>query len=112
MTPIHQLLSRIRWDKEFGRGDFTLGYLDRVTTEIRIMPLWEVQWTEGEPRNFQIVDAKGQTHRIPFHRVREVYKNGRLIWERPKQTATVPQSKMRCVRSPARSRWLRPRPLR
>jgi hypothetical protein len=29
MTPIHDLLSRIRHDKEFGRGRFEIGYWDR-----------------------------------------------------------------------------------
>ena len=29
MTPIHELLNRIRWDEEFGRGRFELGYYDR-----------------------------------------------------------------------------------
>ncbi len=34
MIPIQQLLSRIQWDQEFGRGEFVLGYYDRVLEEI------------------------------------------------------------------------------
>ncbi|MFN6960799.1 MAG: DUF504 domain-containing protein, partial [Rhodocyclaceae bacterium] len=30
MQPIHELLSRIRWDAEFGQGEFVIGYWDRV----------------------------------------------------------------------------------
>jgi len=29
MTPIHELLARIRHDPEFGRGQFEIGYFDR-----------------------------------------------------------------------------------
>ena len=29
-----------------------------------------------------IGDAEGQAHRVPFHRVREVYKDGQRIWHR------------------------------
>ena len=38
MIPIHQLLSRIRWDPEFGRGTFDLGYFDRVEERVVIVP--------------------------------------------------------------------------
>lgn len=30
MIPIHDLLSRIQWDREFGRDAFVLGYYDRI----------------------------------------------------------------------------------
>ena len=30
MIPIHELLSRIRWDAEFARGRYVIGYWDRV----------------------------------------------------------------------------------
>ncbi len=30
MIPIHELLSRIRWDPEFAKGNFELGYYDRA----------------------------------------------------------------------------------
>jgi uncharacterized protein (UPF0248 family) len=29
------------------------------------------------------VDPDGGSHRVPFHRVREVYKDGHRIWHRP-----------------------------
>ena len=34
MIPIHHLLSRIRWDPDFGRGEFVLGYYDRILEEV------------------------------------------------------------------------------
>ena len=29
LIPIHELLSRIRWDPEFGRGRLEIGFFDR-----------------------------------------------------------------------------------
>lgn len=34
MTPIHELLNRIRWDKEFGQGRFEVGYHDRHADQL------------------------------------------------------------------------------
>jgi hypothetical protein len=39
MIPIHKLLSRIRWDAEFGGADFKIGYYDRVEDDIVIVPM-------------------------------------------------------------------------
>lgn len=30
MQPIHEVLARIRWDAEFAKGRFVIGYWDRV----------------------------------------------------------------------------------
>ncbi len=30
MIPIHELLNRICWDREFGKGIFEIGYYDRM----------------------------------------------------------------------------------
>ena len=38
---------------------------------------------EGQRHVFQIADESGQFRRIPLHRVREVLKDGQLIWRRP-----------------------------
>ena len=83
MIPIHQLLSRIRWDPEFGRGTFDLGYFDRVADQVIIVPLRQVELLEYDRHAFSLTDAEGEVHRVPFHRVREVYKNGQRIWRRP-----------------------------
>ena len=82
MTPIHELLNRIRWDPEFGRGNFELGYFDRIESRIIVVPFLEVDFPEDDPHAFRLGDAEGQAHRVPFHRVREVYKDGQRIWHR------------------------------
>jgi hypothetical protein len=44
MTPIHELLSRIRWDKEFGRGQFEIGYYDRLEDAVHRVTLQGVTY--------------------------------------------------------------------
>ena len=82
MIPIHQLLNRIRWDAEFGKGSFQLGYYDRAENQIILVPFEEVAFPPESPETFQLTDSEGQVHRVPFHRVREVYKNSQRIWHR------------------------------
>ena len=82
MVPIHELLNRIRWDPEFGRRTFELGYFDRVEGRIMVVPFREVAFPEDDPQSFQLVDTEGWRQRVPFHRVREIYKDGQLIWQR------------------------------
>ena len=85
MIPLQDLLNRIRWDKEFGRGRFDLGYYDRVEGKIITVPFQKVILTEGDHFAFHLIDQEGESISIPFHRVRQVYKDGRLIWERAKK---------------------------
>lgn len=82
MIPIHELLNKIRWDKDFGTGDFAIGYYDRIKEKIIMVPLREVHFDPTDHSVFQVVDDDGEAHRIPLHRVKEVYKNGELIWHR------------------------------
>lgn len=82
MIPIHELLNRIRWDPEFAKGNFELGYYDRAEDRIIRVPLKELIFPPESPQAFQLSDAEGQNHRIPFHRVREVYKDSQRIWRR------------------------------
>ena len=83
MQPIQELLSRIRWDRHFGRARFSIGYYDRVRDEILVVSFRQLHFPRDEHFVFELVDAEGQLHSIPFHRVRQVYRNGRLIWNRP-----------------------------
>ncbi|HJW24753.1 MAG TPA: DUF504 domain-containing protein [Rhodocyclaceae bacterium] len=82
MQPIHQLLARIRWDPEFSRSQFDIGYWDRGAREVVRVRLSEIAWDSGNPSFFDVVDGDGIEHSIPFHRVRKVWRNGVLIWNR------------------------------
>lgn len=85
MLPIRKLLSRIRWDKEFGQADFEIGYYDRVAGEILRVPLRDLVIEPEERESFLAQDENGVYQRIPLHRVREVYRNGECIWQRPER---------------------------
>lgn len=82
MIPLHELLSRIHWDPEFGRGEFKLGYHDRVSGELVYVPLSEVRQEAGSHFTFEVTDEEGAVHSVPYHRVKEVWKDGALIWQR------------------------------
>ena len=59
MIPIHELLSRIRWDKAFGQADFIIGYYDRVERRIIRVPLRELHFESGEHFSFDLIDHQG-----------------------------------------------------
>jgi len=81
MLPIHKLLSRLRWDPRFREGKFEIGYYDRLLNRILVVPLEAIRFSAAAPHVFELYD-NGAMHRIPFHRVRRVYRNGIVIWER------------------------------
>lgn len=82
MLPIQNILSRIRWDPRYRVGRFELGYFDRVARQVVTVPFTSVRFPAGIRHVFEITDEDGFCHRVPFHRVRCVYRDGRLIWER------------------------------
>lgn len=83
MIPIQDLLNRIRWDPEFGKSRFEIGYYDRVLKTIIRVPFNTLQFEPGDHFSFDLTDALGEVHSIPYHRVHEVYRDGHLIWNRP-----------------------------
>lgn len=82
MIPLHELLSRIQWDTGFGRGEFSIGYLDHARGELVHVPLKEVRHDPDSRFCFDVADEEGIVHSVPFHRVKEVWKDGALIWQR------------------------------
>lgn len=82
MVPIHDLLHRIQWDAEFGRGAFTIGYLDRKAGRIVRVPFSDVRLIKEALPVLEAVEEDGSVHTVPLHRVREVWRDDVLIWER------------------------------
>lgn len=82
MIPLHELLSRIQWDPEFGRGEFRIGYQDHVLGKLVYVPLSELHQTEESHFCFDVTGDEGIEHSVPYHRVKEVWKDGELIWQR------------------------------
>ena len=84
MISIHELLNRIRWDKDFGKGSLEIGYLDHVEGKIIRIPLRELHFEPGNSFSFDLQTREGVVITIPLHRIREVYKDGLPIWSREK----------------------------
>jgi len=82
MIPIHKLLSRIQWDKEFGQGFFEIGYYDRAMDEIIRIPYSAIIIVRDNRYSIRIMDDEGIIHSVPMHRIKEVYKDRELIWHR------------------------------
>jgi uncharacterized protein (UPF0248 family) len=82
VIPIHALLARIRWDPVFGNARFVLAYPDHTSDALIRVALEETLRDPDNPAFFDMVDEDGVTRGIPLHRVREVWRDGELIWKR------------------------------
>jgi len=82
VIPIQDLLNRIRWDPEFSRSEFAIGYYDRVRKSIVKVPFQRIDFAGGEHFSFDAVEDDGTVHTVPLHRVREVWRDSELIWRR------------------------------
>ena len=82
MKPLHELLHRIKWDAEFAKGTFALGYYDRVAHQERVVPFDSISIDPGSA-SFSLHEEEGIAAHIPLHRVRAVYRDGVIIWHRP-----------------------------
>jgi uncharacterized protein (UPF0248 family) len=81
MIPIQKLLSRILHDPEFGNADFSVGVYDRIKNKTIPFNLnnWELQNSGFSVK----LTHDNEELTIPCHRIRELYRNGELIWKRP-----------------------------
>jgi uncharacterized protein (UPF0248 family) len=88
VIPIQDLLNRIRWDPEFSKSEFAVGYDDHVAKRIVKVPFRRIHFAAGEHFSFDAVEDDGTVHTVPLHRVREVWRDGELIWRRGPQPST------------------------
>jgi len=82
MIPIHELLARIRWDSEFGRARFEIAYFDRRKKALVRLPFERIRMPEEHRFAFEALEGDGSVHSVPYHRVREVWRDGALVWSR------------------------------
>ena len=82
MIPIQALLSRILHDPEFGRGRWEIAYLDRQAPHLVRVALDDLHTQAHIGFVFEVVDSEGMTRSIPYHRVRQVWRDGKLMWSR------------------------------
>ena len=82
MIPIQDLLHRIQWDREFGRAAFEIGYVDRVAGGNARVPFSDVRLEHGQLVVPNAFEEDGSPATIPLHRIREVWRDGQLLWQR------------------------------
>lgn len=82
MQTAQDILNQIRWDERLATDSFVVGYYDRVEDQIIRVAFKEIRFPEDHHFQFEIIDEEGELLSIPYHRVREVYQNGQLIWRR------------------------------
>lgn len=80
MMPIINLLNKIKWDKRENPEQCSIGYFDRVHNATVKVPFPEMK--VDDKFSFTICDEQGEEHNMPFHRIKKVWKNNELIWER------------------------------
>ena len=89
MIPIQDLLHRIQWDSEFGKAEFVIGYLDRVSGTVARVPFRRIRFPSGEHFALEVVEDDGAVLDVPLHRMCEVWRDGVLIWHREPQSSTL-----------------------
>lgn len=105
MVPIHALLARIRHDPQFGRGRWEIAYLDRVRAGLVRVPLEAVRTQAHIGFVFEVTDEDGITRSVPYHRVRMVWRDGKVVWSRlqprlPSKAEKVKPVRRRVMREP------------
>lgn len=75
MTPIRDLLNKIKWDKNEDPEAYKIVYIDRVLQQEVKIRFKDIKGIEG---SFMVVDEAY----IPLHTIAKVFKNDKLMWER------------------------------
>lgn len=82
MQTAQEILNQIRWDERLATDEFVIGYYDRVADQVIKVAFREIRFPEDHHFQFELIDGEGELRSIPYHRVREIYQNGQLIWRR------------------------------
>jgi uncharacterized protein (UPF0248 family) len=89
MVPIQDVLHRIQWDPAWRGGLFEIGYLDRVAGTIVRAPAGALRLEGGAHASLTLRDDDGAIQQIPLHRIRQVWRDGSLIWDRHPDDASA-----------------------
>lgn len=83
MQSAHEILNRIRWDADFGDAAFEIGYYDRVERRVLRVRAPGASSLRVTRDRVSIENPAGQIISLPLHRIRQFFREGVLIWERP-----------------------------
>jgi len=75
---IGDLLNKIRWDKNLKSEEYIIVYFDRIAEKTFEIPFNSI----SRKGNFIVINRFGQEIHIPLHRIRQVKRNGKIVWER------------------------------
>ena len=78
MTSIKDFLNKIKWSKKENPNDYKIGYWDNADKKLVSINFNEIKKIEGK---FLLLNKEEETY-IPMHRIREVKKKGKVVWER------------------------------
>ncbi len=73
----------MRWDPNFC-GEFEIAFVDHANPELRRMSVRDMQFDADDHFAFRCLNSEGELVTIPLHRIREVYRDEKLIWSRPR----------------------------
>jgi len=79
MITIKELLNKIKWDKRENPDGYRIYYYDRVLDKLIEVKYNDILDIEGL---FARIMHNGRKIEIPLHRIKQVRKKGKLIWER------------------------------
>lgn len=75
MITAKEFLNKIKWDKRENPKDYSLFYFDRIKKILIEIPYESIE-IEGD--FIMTIDGKN----IPMHRIKQIRKNNKLVWER------------------------------
>lgn len=80
MIPIIDVINKIKWDQKEHPEEYVIAYEDRIQHRLIEIPYTKIKRLEG---TFIIIDnEEGQEVNIPTHRIKQVKKKGKIIWQR------------------------------
>lgn len=80
MIPIQEYLNKIKWDDRLNPNEFYLYYYDRLEDKLKQIKFTDVKdWG----KEFMVVEKDNEQVEIPLHRIKQVRRGKKLVWERP-----------------------------
>lgn len=77
MEYVLNILNKIKWDKNLNPEEYIIIYIDRLKKTKKEIKFKDIK----EFNNFTLITEDKE---IPLHRIREIKKQGKIIWKREK----------------------------